>query len=147
MLIQIYNDINDDDDDHDGDDADDNIENTAILNSDTVFELIDVGDYIGLRTPVNALEPFYVAEILHKGIAENNLRDQYGHYILTGEKYAEICYLQEKREGKQKIIYERTKSITFAYILIAEIFITNIELDVDLKMSKTEYQSIVMVAL
>ena len=38
MLIKFtINDINDDDDDHDGDDADDNIENTAILNSDTVF--------------------------------------------------------------------------------------------------------------
>ena len=65
----------------------------------------------------------------------------------VGEKYAEVNYLQKKGEGKRKICYERIKSITSVYILIAEIFITNIDLDADLKMSNSEYQSIVMAAL
>ena len=70
---QIYN-SDDDDDDKDGNTAE-----SFILDPNTVFEIVDVGDYVGLRTPKNAIEQFYIAEMLGKGIAENNLKDQYGH--------------------------------------------------------------------
>ena len=116
-------------------------------NTDTVFELLDPGIYVGLRTPENALETFYIAEVIQKGVAENNMNDDCGHYICAGEKYAEVCYLQKKSEGKRRVSYERIKSMTSVHIIIAEIFVTNIDLAADLKMTKEEYESIMLAAL
>ena len=53
-----------------------------------------------MRSPQNAIEPFFIVEVLNKGIAEESISDIFGHTILCGEQYAEVCYLQKKDKRK-----------------------------------------------
>ena len=62
-------------------------EEAFALNHDTVFELVEPGTYVGKRSPTNAIESFYIVEIQNKGIAKENLTDENGHHILSGEQY------------------------------------------------------------
>ena len=72
------------------------------LNHDTVFELVKPRTYVGMRSPTNAIESFLIAEVQNKGIAKENLTDENGHHILSGEQYLEIVYLQKKEQKNQK---------------------------------------------
>ena len=67
----------------------------------TVFELVKPGTYVGMRSPTNAIESFLIAEVQNKGIAKENLTNENGHHILSGEQYLEIVYLQKKRTKKK----------------------------------------------
>ena len=69
----------------------------------TVFELVDPGTYVGMRSPTNAIESFFIAEVQKKGIAKENLTSENGHHILSGEQYLEIVYLQKKEQKKTKV--------------------------------------------
>ena len=112
------------------------------LNEDTVFELLAVGTIVGMRSPTNAIESFFIAEVTNKSVATENICDGYGHCVLAGECYAEVFYLQNKDENSSTVKYQRLKKAQHAYIHIAEIFVTNVALDEDLCMDKYEYQSI-----
>ena len=70
-----------------------------------MFELVKLGTYVGMRSPINTIESFFITEVQNKGIATENLTDENGHHILSGERYLEIVYLQKKRtkKGKSKI--------------------------------------------
>ena len=68
------------------------------LNQDTIFELVDPGTYVGIRSPPNAIEPFFVVEVFSKGIAKEALCDASGHSILSDEHYAKVGYLQKQDE-------------------------------------------------
>ena len=67
-----------------------------------MFELVEPGTYIGMRSPTNAIESFFIAEVQIKGIAKENLTDENGHHILYEEQYLEIVYLQKKGTEKDK---------------------------------------------
>ena len=43
------------------------------LHQNTVFEIIEPGTFIGMKSPPNAIEPFFVAKILQKGTTEEDL--------------------------------------------------------------------------
>ena len=58
-----------------------------------MFELVEPGTYVGMRSPANAIESFFIAEIQNKGIAKENLTDENGHHILPGQQYLEIVNL------------------------------------------------------
>ena len=90
----------------------------------------------GLRSPANAIEPFYTVEVNGKGIANENISDSFGHNI------SEVFYLQHHEEKKNMIKYQQPKEQQSVYICIAEVFAMNIVSDADLKMSVKEYQSI-----
>ena len=68
-------------------------EDAFALNYDTMFELVEPGTYIGMRSPTNAIESFFIAEVQIKGIAKENLTDENGHHILSGQQYLEIVNL------------------------------------------------------
>ena len=40
-------------------------ESTFSLNQDTVFELVEPGTFVGMRSPHNATEPFFIAEFIN----------------------------------------------------------------------------------
>ena len=61
-------------------------EEAFALNHDTVFELVERGTYVGMRSPTNAIESFFIAEVQNKGIAQENLTDENGRHILSGEQ-------------------------------------------------------------
>ena len=128
------------------DDDDDNMQH-FVLNKSTVYELLEPGTYVGMRSPQNAIEPFFVVEVLSKGTAEEDISDENGHSIMTGEQYAEVTYLQKNNETRKKITYKRPKKPQHIYIYIAEIFVTNIALDQNLCMDINEYQAVLSAAL
>ena len=112
-----------------------------------LYELVEPGTYTGLRSPPNALEPFFIAEVNDKGIASKHLIDSCGHSILQGEKYTQVFYLQKLNQKRNVVSYQHPKKQRIIYIHIAEVFVTNIALDEDLTMSIDEYQSIFEAAL
>ena len=65
-----------------------------------MFELVEPGTYVGLRSPSDAIDSIFIAEVPNKGIAKENVISKNGHHILSGEKYLEIVYLQEKEQRK-----------------------------------------------
>ena len=77
-------------------------EEAFAVNHDTVFELVEPGTYVGLRSPINAVESFFIAEVQNKGIAKENLNDKNGHHILSGEQYLDIVSLHQKEQKKTK---------------------------------------------
>ena len=117
------------------------------LNQDTISELVEPGTFVGIRSPPNAIEPFFIVEVFHRGVAQENLFDSNGHSIVSGEHYAEVGYLQKNNEKKRIVSYTRPKKQQSIYIHIAEIFVTNIALNEDLCMDIDEYQSIFNAAL
>ena len=133
------------DEEIDHDDKDD--EQAFRLNQDTIFELIDPGTYVGIRSPPNAIEPFYIVEVFSKGIAKEALSDTNGHSINSGEQYAEVGYLQKQSEKKGDVQYQRPRKRQSIFIHMAEVFVTNVALNEDLCMDLYEYQSIFHAAL
>ena len=131
----------DDNDNELGYDADEyNYEEGFMLNQDTVFELAEPGIIFGMRSPPNAIESFYVAEVMDKGVSENNMIDENGHNIMSAELYLEERYLQKEAQKKKGVQYQRQKKLHHILIHVAEVFITNITLDADLCMDISEYQ-------
>ena len=75
-----------------------------MLNQDTAFELVEPGIFVEMRSPPNAIESFFVAEVVDKGIAENNKINENGHTILFGELYLEECRkISRKRHRKKRL--------------------------------------------
>ena len=58
-----------------------------VINQDTVFDLVEPGNFVGMRFPPNAIEYFFVAEVMDNGIAENNMIDEISHTFMPGELY------------------------------------------------------------
>ena len=65
-------------------------EEAFALNHDIVFELVKPGTYAGMRSATNAIETFFIAEVQNKGIIKENLTNENGHHILSGEQCLEI---------------------------------------------------------
>ena len=104
------------------------------LNQDTIFELVEPGTFVEIQSPPNAIEPFFIVEVFHRGVSQENLFDSNGHSIVSGEHYAEVGYLQKKNEKKRIVRYTHPKRQQSIYIHIAKIFVTNIALNEDLCM-------------
>ena len=122
-------------------------EKAFALNHDTVFELAEPGTYVVMRNPTDATESLFIAEVQNKGIAKENLTDENGHHILSGEQYLEIVYLQKKEQKKAKVKYQHPKKYKLISIHTAEVFITNVALDENLCMDLNEYQSVMAAAI
>ena len=109
------------------------------LNHHTIFELVDPGTFVGIWSPPNTIESFFIVEVFNKGVAQEGMSDANGHYILSGEQYAEVGYLQKKDE-KRVVRYHCPKKQQNIYNHVAEVFVTNVALDEDLSMDIYEYQ-------
>ena len=65
------------------------------------------------------IEPFIIVKVFNKGVAPEGIRDANGHYIFSGEQYAEVGYLQRKYEKKRVVWYQRPKKQQSIYIHVA----------------------------
>ena len=83
-----------------------------MLNHDTVFVLVKPGIFLGMRSPPSAIEFPFVAEVMDKGIAENNMIDENGHTIMSGELYLEVCYLKKETQKKKCCVVPMSKEAT-----------------------------------
>ena len=68
--------------DEEHDDDDNQTEPAFSLNHDTIFELVNPGTSVGIRSPPNAIEPFFIVEVFNKGVAQEGMSGANGHYIL-----------------------------------------------------------------
>ena len=87
------------DEEHNNDDN--QTEPAFSLNHDTIFELVDPNTFVGIRSPPNANKPFFIVEVFNKGVAQEGMLDANGHYILSGEQYAEVGRLQKKMRRRE----------------------------------------------
>ena len=122
-------------------------EDGFLLDTNTVAELVQPGTFIAVRSPSNAIECFFLCEVIETDIAKCTMSDDGGHIVVKGERYAKVLYLQKKSESKKHAKYERPQKQTETLIHIAEVFATNILVDANLKMDIGEYQSILSAAL
>ena len=97
-------------------------EEAFALNHDTVFELVKLGTYAGMRSPTNAIESFFIAEVQNKAIIKENLTNENGHHILSGEHCLEIVYLQKKRTKKTKVKYQHPKKYKLIFTLFSSVY-------------------------
>ena len=107
--------------DEEHDDDDNQTEPAFCLNHDTILELVDPGTFVGVRSHPNAIEPFFIVEVFNKGVAQEGMPDTNGHYILSGEQYAEIGYLQKKKKmGRRELhdISARKSNRVFTFMLL-----------------------------
>ena len=58
-------------------------EEAFALNHDAVFELVELGTYVGTRSPTNATGSFFIAEVQNNGIAGENVTNENGHHTLS----------------------------------------------------------------
>ena len=84
----------------------------------TIFELTEPGTYVGLRSPPNSIEQFFIAEVINKAIASEDITDTYGHYIVAGESFLEVMYLQQvaSKIGK-RVKYIKPKKNVLLFIM------------------------------
>ena len=66
-----------------GDDVEDDLERYE-MRSSTGIEAIQKKTVIGLFSPPNSLELFYLCKVVEFGIAEQDLNDSYNYYIAKG---------------------------------------------------------------
>ena len=115
-----------------------------VLSTDILYEVIEASSYIGLRIDAEedkSSELFYVVEVLEKGEAPKNIETPTS-CIFKGERYVKVQYLQKSHESSKHVQYCVAKKFLPAYVNLAEIFTTNIELDNKLRMHINEYRSI-----
>ena len=83
------------------------------LHQNTVFELLEPGTFVGLRSPPNAIEPFFIAQykchwtIFHcsnpfKRFGRKK-HNEFGHSALAGKMYGEVVDTFTKIVRKKKI--------------------------------------------
>ena len=140
---------NDVEDENDSDDDDENIidEGDVITNRNTyLYDVIETGTFVAMRCPTNSLELFFLGVVLSKDVAFIDKMDHNGHCVLKGDKFIEVHYLEKDNEGKHYIQYKRSNQPT-SFIHLAEVFACHVELDLELKMKPSEYQSLTMEAL
>ena len=99
-----------------------------------------------MRCPENSIELFFVGEVLTKGVASQDMEDENGHCVLEGERYHEVNYLEKDREGKNYFTYKRSRQAS-SFLHLAEVFAYQVDVNLDLKMSINEYQSLTLEAL
>ena len=75
----------------DEDADDDQIDaSTFCFNQDTVLELVQPDPFVGMWSPHNAVEPFFIVEVISKGTATKAISDVTGHTFFCGEQYVSM---------------------------------------------------------
>ena len=106
-----------------------------------IFEVVEPGTYIGVRSDPSSIEMFFVAQVCSKEVSDDYKEDAFGHKISKNEPYFVVRYLERTEEKKTKIKFKLSKSSP-GYLHLAEVFATNIEIEEDLSMRRNEYQSL-----
>ena len=94
------------------------------MKTSMIYEVVEVGKFVGLLSSRNSSELFYLAEVEEKGIAKED--DWAGHHVLKGEEYMRVRYLELQSAKKDKVVYKYSKAKP-ALIHVGEVFATNVE--------------------
>ena len=96
------------------------------MKTSMIYEVVEVGKFVGLLSSRNSSELFYLAEVEEKGIAKEDIQDWAGHHVLKGEEYMRVRYLELQSAKKDKVVYKYSKAKP-ALIHVGEVFATNVE--------------------
>ena len=110
--------------------------------SDEKYNIIEPGSHVALFSASNSFELFIVCKITDKSIAEDDLKDFYGHVIRKGDKFLTGVYLEKKDVSKKKagrIYYKKHKKEVYLYPEEVFSFAVSIN-ENDLSMSMSDYQ-------
>ena len=75
----------------------------------TIYDVIQPGTYVGLRSPSSSIELFFVVKVMGKGIASEPFMDKAGHIISRNEKYSEVIYLDVKSHHSAYVKFDLSK--------------------------------------
>jgi hypothetical protein len=123
-------------DDKDDDDyyyLDEDVDNRG----EEIFVLFEPPGYVALLS-YESREPFYIVKVIEKGIAEETLRDNFGHCILKDEYYFKGYYLTLTRS---KHVSQKQFKVVKGDVLClpSEIFDIFLEISESLTMDKEVY--------
>ena len=111
-----------------------------------IYEMIEPGTFVGIRSGEVTMEEFYVAEVVFKKVADDYVSDNHGHRIGKGQPYVCVNYLEKSVKSTNRTVkYSRSK-LTSVFIDIGDnvIFEPNVQLSEHLTMPMTEYQSLLV---
>ena len=75
-------------------------EKAFALNHDTVFELVEPGTYVVMRSPTDAIESIFIAEVQNKGIAKENWK--WSSYFIWRTVFRNSLPTKKKEQKKAK---------------------------------------------
>ena len=105
------------------------------------FDFLTIGAYVALYSPTSGFEPFYLVEVLDKGIAKKRMEDEHAHNIPASQHFMLGCYFEKDQEKRNHVLYKKSKKFSSVLINMNEIASVNVDFD-GTKLSKEEYVSI-----
>ena len=105
------------------------------------FDFLTVGSYVALFSPTTGFEPFYLVEVLQKGIADTRMEDEHNHTIPASRQYMLGCYYEKDNEKRSHVLYKKSKNFSNVLINMNEIASVNVDFD-GMQLSKEKYVSI-----
>ena len=113
------------------------------MRSDSVLEVLCVGDVIALFSSSRSLELFYLCKVVNFGVAEKDLKDENNHCIEKGAPYVEVKYFEVKSNNVKKpfIVYKYLPKPVYvhpAQVISPKVNVTYIGSDIHV--SRDEYQ-------
>ena len=84
------------------------------------YDFIMKGSFVTLPSHVQAIEQFYLVEVVAKGVAEENLIDKHGHSVTSGEMYIQGAYFEMASENKKCVMYNRSnpKAVHIVFLFV-----------------------------
>ena len=80
----VYESDGESDEECEYEDEDDGCTEQHELRADSVLDVVQVGSYIALFSPHNALELFYLCKVLEFGVAVEDMQEDYNRTVLKG---------------------------------------------------------------
>ena len=92
-----------------------------------MYELIEAGTHVALRSSSMSSELFYICKVIEKKQAAEEMTDLCGHTIIKDEYCVKVNYLEVQSQKKDKVTYKYSKAPA-ALIHIGEISAAHVEM-------------------
>ena len=137
-------DVEFEDEDAFGDDVEADMEKFE-LRSENVLQLVKNGSVIALFSPPNALEIFYLCQVIESGVAKQHLSDSNNHHIEEGSPYLLVNYYEKKPNSEfsknRHVIYRLVSNPV--YVIPSQVMSPSVNVSyigTDVHLSLDEYQ-------
>ena len=113
-------------------------------NEEQIFDFVDIPSFVTLLTGA-IVEPLYFLKIIHKGITDETLFDNWGHIVSPGSMYFTGHYLKIVRS--RNISYKKFEMLPLiVYITPDEIHDNYVEINDDMLLSTDIYNALIQKA-
>ena len=126
-------DVNSEDDETDGSEYEGNE-----ISKESFFPHIEKGSYIGLYSPPQASELFYLCKVLSCKTATTSISDANDHTVLQGMKYIRAHYLEKVKE-KKNLVHYKLLSKKETFVLPEQMFYPDVPVSQELTLDTKDY--------